>query len=93
MQLNFLRQHLNLSKWEIGILSTVLASVAMLSMNIDINFICDQMGITISGPTWRKLTDWVAAGGSLGTGFALIVGITLPAWILEAAAAFGIYAA
>ena len=93
MQLNFLRQHLKLSKLEIGILSTVLASVAMLSMNIDINFICDQMGITISGPTWRKLTDWVAAGGSLGTGFALIVGITLPAWILEAAAAFGIYAA
>ncbi|MFC4077342.1 class IIc cyclic bacteriocin [Salinithrix halophila] len=93
MQTNFLRQHLNLLSWETAVLVIGVGASVLLSATMNINFICDQLGVTITGPEWRKITDYVAAGGSLATGFAVIAGITVPAWLASAAAAFGIYAA
>jgi len=83
---------LNLNKFEKLVL-TVFAVGVMLFATVNIVWLANQFGISIGNSTINKILDAMANGSSLGTAFAAIVGVTLPAWALAAAAALGATAA
>lgn len=75
------------------ILGNCISIALLVALIPNIYFIADKMGIQLAPQWYQDLVNWVSAGGSLTTGFAAILGVTVPAWIAEAAAAFGICAA
>lgn len=85
-------RNLGLSKVELFAIWAVLV-VALLLATANIYWIADQFGIHLATGTARKLLDAMASGASLGTAFAAILGVTLPAWALAAAGALGATAA
>ena len=85
-------RNLGLSKVELFAIWAVLV-VALLLATANVYWIADQFGIHLATGTARKLLDAMASGASLGTAFAAILGVTLPAWALAAAGALGATAA
>lgn len=85
-------RNLGLSKVELFVIWAVLV-VALLLATANVYWIADQFGIHLATGTARKLLDAMASGASLGTAFAAILGVTLPAWALAAAGALGATAA
>ncbi|MHC6159412.1 class IIc cyclic bacteriocin [Lactobacillus delbrueckii] len=85
-------RNLGLSKVELFAIWAVLV-VALLLATVNIYWIADQFGIHLATGTTRKLLDAVSAGASLGTAFATVLGVTLPAWAVAAAGAVGVTAA
>jgi hypothetical protein len=65
-----------------------IVSLFVLSLAImpNIYFIAGKLGIT-------DIVDWVSAGGTISGAFAAILGVTVPAWLAAAAAAFGVTSA
>ncbi|MCY8005443.1 class IIc cyclic bacteriocin [Bacillus haynesii] len=93
MRTDFLLRHMNLSKFETALLSSLLAGVVLIGLAVNLNLIADYFNIKIAADWYRQLTDWLAAGGSLASFAAVVMGITLPAWLAAAATALGAYAA
>jgi hypothetical protein len=93
MRTDFLLKHMSLSKFEIALLSAVFAFAVVISLAFNLGLIADYFGIPIAADWYRKLTDWLAAGGSLATFAYVVMGVTLPAWLAAAATALGAYAA
>nr|AAC69560.1 butyrivibriocin AR10 [Butyrivibrio fibrisolvens] len=75
------------------IMSNCISIALLIALIPNIYFIADKMGIQLAPAWYQDIVNWVSAGGTLTTGFAIIVGVTVPAWIAEAAAAFGIASA
>jgi uncharacterized membrane protein len=93
MRTDILASHLNLNKLEVTLIASVVGLIALMGVAMNINFIADYFGIKIAADWYRELTDWIAAGGSLAGFAAIVMGVTLPAWMAGALAAFGAYAA
>ncbi|OLP65769.1 hypothetical protein BACPU_13870 [Bacillus pumilus] len=93
MRASLILDHLNLSKFESIILAGFFATAALIGITLNIGLIADFFGIKIAADWYRQLTDWLAAGGSLTTFAAIVMGVTLPAWLAAAATALGAYAA
>lgn len=69
------------------IMASVMLGV-MLIATPEIIYIGKAMGINISNDVMTQLIDSVNAGNSLGAAFAVVLGVTVPAWATAAAAAF-----
>ncbi|CEN23659.1 Bacteriocin class IIc cyclic gassericin A-like [[Clostridium] sordellii] len=85
--------YLNLSKFEKVAFFSLFLILSLLIINSNIYFIADKMGITLSTKMYRDIVDAVSAGGSIAGAFSLIVGVTLPGWLVVAAAGFGLTSA
>lgn len=55
----------------------------------NIYWICNQFGISLAPGWYQDIIDFVSAGGTLVEAFAVIAGVTLPAWIAPILLAFG----
>lgn len=87
---------LGLNKFEKTLVSMIFAAIAVFSlalMSLDVTWVLDKFGIEIGTPTMNEIINYVANGGAIVTAFATIAGITLPAWVGPAVAAFGATAA
>lgn len=91
--MSMLSKHLNLNKSEKYTLLGVLASTGSLVALSNVYWVAAQFGIHLAGPKLQRIIDMVANGSTLGTAFAAIAGVTLPAWALAAAGAMGATAA
>lgn len=60
----------------------------MLVATPEIIYVGKAMGIEISNDVMTQLIDSVNAGNTLAGAFALVLGVTVPAWASAAAAAF-----
>lgn len=69
------------------IMAAVIVGV-MLIASPEIIYIGKALGINISNDTMTQLIDSVNAGNSIAGAFAVVLGVTVPAWASAAAAAF-----
>ncbi len=83
----------NLNKIEKPFLFSLLVSVGMLIAVGNIYWICGKFGIRLAPGWYQDIVDFVSAGGSIVDAFAIIAGITLPAWIAPVLAGFGVVSA
>lgn len=83
----------NLNKIEKTFLFSLLVSVGMLIAVGNIYWICGKFGIRLAPGWYQDIVDFVSAGGSIVDAFAIIAGITLPAWIAPVLAGFGVVSA
>ena len=87
-----LGEKMELNKME-SLILLGLVLIFVLFATAHIVFIANKLGIHLSNHKVTKILDYVSAGGDLSTAFAVIAGITLPAWVVTAAAALGATAA
>ena len=83
----------NLNKIEKTFLFSLLVSVGMLIAVGNIYWICGKFCIRMAPGWYQDIVDFVSAGGSIVDAFAIIAGITLPAWIAPVLAGFGVVSA
>ena len=83
----------NLNKIEKTFLFSLLVSVGMLIAVGNIYWICGKFGIRLAPGWYQDIVAFVSAGGSIVDAFAIIAGITLPAWIAPVLAGFGVVSA
>jgi hypothetical protein len=74
----------------VKIVSLLVFSLAIMP---NIYFIAGKLGITLAPEWYQDIVDWVSAGGTIAGAFAAILGVTVPAWLAAAAAAFGVTSA
>jgi hypothetical protein len=82
---------LGLNKFETALISTIFAALAictLIFMSLDVTWVLSKFGINIGTPTMNEIINYVANGGSIVTAFAVIAGITIPAWVGPVVAAF-----
>ncbi|REH94280.1 branched-chain amino acid aminotransferase [Staphylococcus felis] len=94
--MNYMTLKLGLNKFEKTLVSMIFATIAVFSvafMSLDVTWVLDKFGIKIGTPTINEIINYVANGGAIVTAFAVIAGITLPAWVGPAVAAFATTAA
>lgn len=85
--------HLRLEKAEKIALVIIAFAVGISIASVNINWICSKFGITLIPKQFQEIYDAVTAGADIASVFATIVGITLPAWVVAAAAALSLYSA
>lgn len=73
--------------------STIGAAVLVLAVMPHIYFIANQFGITLAPHWYQTAIDWVSSGGTVAGFFAVMFGITVPAWLAAVAAGFGVTSA
>lgn len=71
----------------------VVSAISAFVFDSQIYFIAGKLGIRLAPGWYEDMVNYVAAGGSLAVAFASIAGITLPAWIVPIATAFGVASA
>ena len=91
--LNFLGKTKLLNKFEKGTLLGAIASVGLMIGGCHVYWILNKLGIHLANDVMQNIIDAVSSGAGVGTAFATIAGITLPAWALAAAGALGATAA
>ena len=84
LSLNF-----NLNKIEKAFLFSLFVSVGVFLATGNIYWICGKFGIQLAPGWYQDIIDFVSAGGSIVDAFAIIAGITLPAWVAPVLAGFG----
>lgn len=72
------------------IISSCISTVLFLALIPNIYFIADKMGIQLAPGWYQDIVNWISAGGTIATAFAVVAEVTVPAWIAEAALAFGV---
>ena len=55
----------------------------------NIYWICGKFGIRLAPGWYQDMVDFVSAGGSIADAFAIIAGVSLPAWIVPILAGVG----
>ena len=70
-----------------------IASGGLMIGGCHVYWILNKLGIHLANDVMQNIIDAVSSGAGLGTAFATIAGITLPAWALAAAGALGATAA
>lgn len=89
---NFVSSILKVNKFE-KVALTLFIMGSLLFATLNIVWLANLFGINITTPQINDILDALAAGGTLGTAFAAILGVTLPGWAIAAAAALGATAA
>lgn len=82
-----------LTKLEKGFLFSLMVSVGIVLALGNIYWVCNKFGIQLAPGWYQDIVDFVAAGGSIVDAFAIVAGITLPAWVGPVLAAFGVASA
>lgn len=83
----------NLNKTEKAFLFSLIVSVGILIAAGNVYWICGKFGIQLAPGWYRDIVDFVSSGGSIVDAFAMIAGITLPAWVAPVLAGFGVVSA
>ncbi|MFX3660187.1 MAG: class IIc cyclic bacteriocin [Ectobacillus sp.] len=83
---------LGMNKFEKILLASMVV-IAILCTTVSVVWLAREFGIHLTTSKMNKILDALANGASLGTAFAIIAGVTLPAWALAAAGALGATAA
>ena len=84
LSLNF-----NLNKIEKAFLFSLFISVGVFHAVGNIYWICGKFGIQLAPGWYQDIINFVSAGGSIVDAFAIIAGVTLPAWVAPVLAGFG----
>lgn len=84
LSLNF-----NLNKIEKAFLFSLFISVGVFLAVGNIYWICGKFGIQLAPGWYQDIINFVSAGGSIVDAFAIIAGVTLPAWVAPVLAGFG----
>lgn len=75
----------------------ILKSIGLLALAFlimpNIYFVAGKLGITLAPELYQEIVNWVSAGGTISGAFAAVLGVTVPAWLAAAAAAFGLASA
>jgi len=82
-----------LTKLEKGFLFSLMVSVGIVLALGNIYWVCNKFGIQLAPGWYQDIVDFVAAGGSIVDAFAIVAGVTLPAWVGPVLAAFGVASA
>lgn len=92
MNANVVSRALGMNKVEKIVLAAFFI-IAILCATVSIVWLASLFGIHLTSHKISKILGEMSNGASLGTAFAIIVGVTLPAWALAAAAALSATAA
>lgn len=85
-------EKLHMTKMEKTVLtigSFVIAALMATILFTNIYFIANKLGIHLAPGWYQDMVNYVSAGGSLAGAFSVVAGVTLPAWIVPIATAFG----
>lgn len=75
------------------IILAVIVIVAILIATINVIWIAEQLGFSITTPQIRDIIKAVQNGATLSKAFALILGVAVPGWLAAAALALGLTSA
>lgn len=91
--MNDVLSHFKLTRIEKGFLFSLMVSVGVVLALGNIYWVCNKFGIQLAPGWYQDIVDFVAAGGSIVDAFAIVAGVTLPAWVGPVLAAFGVVSA
>lgn len=75
------------------ILSSIVLPLLCIFAVTNIYWIANQFGINLKPDWFARIEEYVSAGGSIVEAFALVAGVTLPAWVTVIVASFGLTSA
>lgn len=84
---------LNINKTEKIILTVIAFGLILLFFTPNVTWVLKQFGINIGSNAVNSIIDYIANGGTLVQAFAVVAGVTLPAWVGALVASAGITAA
>lgn len=91
--MNTYQKRLGLSNLEMKVVSLVFFGVVLALSFVNIYWVAGKFGIQLAPGWYQNIVDYVANGGTLVEAFAVVAGVTLPAWVGVVAAGFGLASA